>query len=216
LKRFGDPGQIIVKDNDLADFMNDAELQIARATGAVFTTTTNVTAAQLPFSLPGNAMDVTVVRYGMAGPPVNKGVALTFSTVEDLLGKGYSLDMIGPPQFWYLIHETAVEKVMAWPKPLSNDTAPVTITYTGTPVPIVAPLTSGNFTVQDSWHNSIVTFCVARCHEINKDWQAANQLMGQFTNDIAQTRHEALSGEDTTYPVIRDDPFYRDFGDWVY
>jgi hypothetical protein len=102
-------------------------------------------------------------------------------------------------------------KVFLYPVPLAADTAPIAVVM-GQIMDVMPTDLTFVMPIPDAFVPDIITFAVSRCHEINKDWQAANQLMAQFTSNIGQARHEAMSNEDMSYPVVRDDPGYVDYG----
>lgn len=208
-KRFGDPGGVVIKDQDIFDFVNDAQKQIVRITETNITASVGVVASALPYIGASDIIAYTKVLY----KPVSNlgGRPLVFTTQDDLLAKGLDLSYTGTPEYWYVPDNA--KTLYTYPAPLSTDSTSVLIYFTKLPTAVTAV---GNaLSVQDQFQQDVVTFCVARCHEVNENWIAANAAMQEFLNGIGQNRYEAMSAEDG-YTVVRDDPYEYEYGNFYY
>lgn len=191
-KRFGDPGGVMIKDQDIYDFINDAQLQIARQTETM-TSTSSSTGAAMPYT------GVDIVEYRFV---TYNNRPLVFTTQDDLLAKGLDLTYRASPDYWYALENS--NTISTYPLPPVADTTPMAISYVRKPADIVADGTA--LEIRNIYHNDIVNFCIARCHELQQNWQAAQMAMSEFTNGLAQSRYEGLSADDG-YSVVRDDPW---------
>jgi hypothetical protein len=203
-KRFGDPGGVIIKDQDIFDWINDAQLQIFRQTESLITTQILADANAIPYMLPSNMIAIQKVFYNV--PAVNIGGSpLVFTTEEDLLAKNLDISYQGTPEFWYAPNNGQI--LYTYPLPLSTDVSTVSIYYTRTPAVIASIGTA--LDVKESYQQDVVTFCLIRAHEVNENWVAADQLRSEFLSGVSQNRHESFSADDG-FSVVRDDPWDMD------
>jgi hypothetical protein len=190
-RRFGDSSSRLVTQTDLFDFIDDAQMQIVRATGDI-TVTTDVAASTYPVVYPANFIRGERIEYG--------GRPLDIITKDDLDANYIDVtEFRDEPMFYYYF----AGSVHLWPDPEATDSTSVKFTYWGTPTAITSTGTA--LTVPVSYHEDIVTFVVARCHERNENWAMYDRLMNEFSTGLG-LRTEEAKVKDDTYPVIRDDP----------
>jgi len=189
-RRFGDSANILITSADFYDFINDAQLQIVRKTGDVKVTFTG-DGSTFPYTLPSGFISGERLEYG--GSPLS----LIDQDDLDALGVDETLDRSEPYYYYYNNGQ-----ILLYPDPPDADVTPVVFTYRGVPTTI-ASLTT--LSLPEIYHEDIVEFVTARCHERNENWGMYEKLMGEFNSRIGDRMHEAFVRDDT-YTVIRDDP----------
>jgi hypothetical protein len=109
------------------------------------------------------------------------------------------------PQYWY--YEGG--KANLWPIPDSIVT--VDITYVKTPDTMV-DAASAEFTVPEVYHEDVVKFCLARAHNKNQNFKAAESEMEQYDRRVSTRRNEAQAPETALYKI----PDAMDYEDYAY
>ena len=116
---FGDEYSVVIVDQDIYDWMHDAELDIIRAN----------TDNDLSLSIPANKFpvdtpnSVNIKRVGINGISLNK------TTFTELDLNGYNLNTIGYPAYWYFEDH----RVGLYPAPVATDTYNVDVLYVRIP-----------------------------------------------------------------------------------
>ena len=189
-RRFGDSNNVLILEADFIDFINDAQLAIAREVGNILTTDT-AAASTYPVAYPTTYIRTERVDYG--------GYPLQIIDKDDL--DDQKIDPTTNPDrpyFYYFFNN----QIHLYPDPPSTDSTSVNHTYWATPTVITT--IANPLTVPTKYHEDVVTFVTARCHERNENWQMYSRLMDEFNAGMGKRLEEAKVSDDT-YPVIRDD-----------
>lgn len=206
-RRFADEAGIIIIDQDIFDWINEASREIARVTES---NTSTLTADGTTYNGSGglNIPQAMLFKYA-----TYNNLPLEFTTIEDLQNTFGDLTTAvdGTPLYYYLDHwgqdstdpgVTVQTVVKLYPAPPSDSTS-IVVNYLKSPTKITT--SAGVLDVPLAFHGGIMNFCLARANERVQNWQAFGEYMEAFNQSLAQNRYEALSQEDS-YPVIRDDP----------
>lgn len=126
-RSFGDEYAVVISDQDIYDWIYDAELDIIRH-NADNDTSLQIPVTRFPISVPDR---VNIKRLSV------EGKALTYTTVSEIDLKASSVTAVDGIKYWYfqggLLH--------LWPVAESTDKTIVEVTYSKTPIPmsVVAP-----------------------------------------------------------------------------
>ena len=126
-RSFGDEYAVVISDQDIFDWIYDAELDIIRHTSD----------NDITLTIPANGFPLNVPdRVNIKRLAVN-GKALTYTTVSELDLRQASVSTNGGVQFWYF--QGGILNL--WPVPAVLDKYNVEVTYSKTPSPmsVVAP-----------------------------------------------------------------------------
>jgi hypothetical protein len=188
-RTFGDDDQIFILVDDIIDWANDAQMQIARETDC-FTLKDTFVANTDSWPFPSDFLKVRRVTYG--------DVPLTKVDIE-------ALDAIFPvaakdstPHFYFFSERT----LTLYPAAVNTDSTVVTVYYSGQPVTLINEATQ--LTVPLQYHEDVVRFCVARAHERNENYRGMEIAMAEFNSRVAQRVEDQNQPEDS-YSIIRDD-----------
>jgi hypothetical protein len=196
---FGDDNNVILNDQDIWDWIDEAQMQIIRKTHCLTKTATGA-ASTYPLNLPADYIMAKRITYGP-----NNDVLLPI-LIDDL--DDADINPAGTndsPAYYYI----ANKQVNLFPNKGSTDTTNnVSFTYvcaaaaiTGTGIALDTPL---------SFHEDIVRYCVMRAHERNENYRAQDMSNTIFEGMSGERMHEATLNEDGFY-VIRDDPGDSDY-----
>ena len=197
-RQFGDEYNVIVVDEDIFYWIHEAELDIIRQT-ASNDIQIQVTANTFPVLIQGNAM---VKRVSI------NNRALSYTTRNELDGLAYSLSAEGTPTQWYW----ESNKVHLHPVPKVDDLFNVDVIYCRVPTELTSD--TGQFTVPEVFHEDIVKYCIARAHNKNMNWKAAEAEMEAYDRNVSSRRNESQSADVPLYKGA--DPMDHDMDDsWL-
>jgi hypothetical protein len=187
---FGDTNKIVVIDADYINFINDAQLVIARSTECL-TTIVTPAASAFPYALPADFMKIKRVVYGQ--------VPLDMIQIEDLDTRAVDLTYRNTPDFFYIRNR----QINLFPLQASSDSTVVTIDYANIPVAISA--LANSLTLPDIYREDVVNFVLAKCHERNENFRSQQAVEEKLAASMAKGREDEYEKDDT-YPIVRDDP----------
>src|SRR5688572_25874627 len=121
-RQFGDEYNIIINDQDIFDWANEAQMQIIRETA-----TNDITVSRAANTFPITLADRVKIKRVQIN---NK--ALVQTSLPELDLSDADVDQEGTPVYWY----TSGGQVLLWPKPASTDTYNILVTYIKTPIPL--------------------------------------------------------------------------------
>ena len=194
-RQFGDEYNVVIIDQDIFDWIHDAELDIIRST-ADNDLTIQVASTAFPAVIPDK---VNIKRVAV------NNVALTYITLPQLDMMRLNTVTTGGPQYWFLEAGNA----HLWPVP--DSPISVDITYVKTPDTMVDAATA-DFTVPEAFHEDVVKYCLARAHNKNQNFRAAESEMEQYDRRVSTRRNEAQAPETALYKI----PDPSDYEDYVY
>jgi hypothetical protein len=192
-RRFGDSHQVLVENADFYDWINEAQIEIHRENGDILTVT-GVAASAFPWALPATFIRMYRVTYG--GRPLDEVNILDLDNLDIDLDE---FGNYGPPNFYYFNNE----QLHLFPDPVASDSTSVSVEHFAVPATVSALL--DNLTVPVVYHEDVVTFVVARCHERNENWDAYARFKDEFDRKISNRTEDKRKSD--SYPVIRDDPW---------
>jgi len=67
------------------------------------------------------------------------------------------------------------------------------------------------FTVPEVYHEDVVKFCLARAHNKNQNWRAAETEMEQYDRHVSTRRNEAQSTDQPQYKISDPDDFQNEY-----
>jgi len=195
---FGDEFDIVIEKQDIIDWTNAAQHDIARKTNC------------LPMDVihPANTFPVLIddlysmYRLTYGDPAFPK----TFTTLEQVDSDTINFGAIpvGTPSSYY----TRGRKIYLHPTPDPSDVTSVTVTYDRAPIDLVLT-TNEVIDLPAIFHEDIVRFVLARAYEKNENYEAQNMAESFYQENLAQRYFEASHG-DESFPFVRPDPM-----DWT-
>ena len=185
-RQFGDEYNVVIIDQDIYDWIHDAELDIIRST-ATNDLTISVSSAAFPAPIPDK---VNLKRLA-----VNNRTLVNISLPQLDMMK-LSTVSVGQPEYWY--YEGM--KAYLWPVPDPSAPVNVSITYVKTP-DVMTDIGPNAFTVPEVFHEDVVKYCLARAHNKNMNWKAAESEMEQYDRRVSTRRNEAQAPETALYKV---------------
>lgn len=191
---FGDENNIVIDRQDIIDWANAAQVDIARTTMCL---PFDVTAAANTF--PKTLSDMySMYRMTYGTPAVPK----TFITLEQIDAEALSGGAIavGVPQRYYIRSNV----INLWPVPATNDTTSITITYNRAPKEMLLADNPPVLDVPVMYHEDIVRYCLARAYEKNENYQAQEMSEETYTAGLAQRIWEKNQG-DESFPFVKPD-----------
>jgi hypothetical protein len=133
-------------------------------------------------------MTIQIVRVAINDKP------LTFISTQELdLLRAARNTTEGTPQYWYMM---GVETVNLYPMS-DTDTTPVDIHYKHTAFKHAVP--SGPLQIPERYHTDLMQFCLAKCHNKNRDAQSEQGAMNVYTQNLALRREEGYSFDGPIY-----------------
>jgi hypothetical protein len=194
-RQFGDEYNVVIVDEDIYYWIHEAELDIIRQTASNDIKIMPV-ANTFPATLPSN---VIVKRVSC------NGKALVFTSRNELDATVQYLTTEGTPIYWYWENN----QVQLYPSPKTSDTFTVEVIYCKVPAEMEG-LGPHTFTVPEVFHEDVVKYCIARAHNKNMNWKAAESEMEAYDRNVSSRRNEVQSVDVPLYKEI--DP--TDY-DWV-
>ena len=193
LRLFGDSvtSHIMVQAQDIYDWINEAQLRIARDTGCV-TGSTSTAASTYPKALPADWIVTKRVVYGIT--------VLRLVDIEDLDAVNVNPALpVDTPCFYYMLGG----QIKLYPTLGASDSTTVTFEYSKVPTLITAGAQTPEVPI--SYHEDLVRYCIMRAHELNENYKAMEMSSNIFEGNLGLRVEEAQLQDDTFY-VVRDDP----------
>jgi hypothetical protein len=198
----GDSNGVWATDTICIIFLNDALREIARETllleGSISTTGNAVRSG---YDLASTLDLILIKRVTYDSVPL---AMIEQEAVDRLL---VSTTPDNTPSAYY----TYSNKVGFFPNPISGDTTAIAITYAKLHSAITA--TGNTVTVPDTWRTELINFIVARLHERNENWRAAELYAQKFRESLSARKYESQSRDDT-FHVVSPDFMDQDYYNW--
>jgi hypothetical protein len=193
-RQFGDEYNVVIIDQDIFDWIHEAELDIIRSVSDN-DLTLSVPSSTFPLSIPEK---VTIKRVSI------NHKTLMYITLPQLDMMRLNELEQGETQYWYF----QGAKVYLYPVPTVGTTT-ISVTYVKAPDEIVS--SAGSFTVPEVYHEDVVRFCLSRAHNKNQNFRAAEAEMEAYDRRVSNRRNEAQSPDTILYKAP--DPF--DYDEYV-
>jgi hypothetical protein len=193
-RQFGDEYNVVIIDQDIFDWIHEAELDIIRSVSDN-DLTLSVPSSTFPLSIPEK---VTIKRVSI------NHKTLMYITLPQLDMMRLNELEQGETQYWYF----QGAKVYLYPVPTVGTTT-ISVTYVKAPDEIIS--SAGSFTVPEVYHEDVVRFCLSRAHNKNQNFRAAEAEMEAYDRRVSNRRNEAQSPDTILYKAP--DPF--DYDEYV-
>lgn len=195
-RQFGDDTEAQITAADIMRWANEAQLEIARKTDALLTSTTIPSViGTAEYNLPVDFLRVDRVSYN--------GASLPRTTVRDLdrtFPNRNVTPVVNATPTRYFVRR---KRVGVYPSP--DSVKDITVEYTARPADLTVPGSISTLPVE--FHPDIVRFCLARAYELDGDATQSGKIMAEFTERLAFDLDEATNPVADTYPSIRDDGY---------
>jgi len=200
---FGDTeAEIIIQQQDIYDWIDEAQLQITRKTHCLSKSAT-ATADLFPLTLPVDWIMSKRLVYGKT--------VLKFVEIDDL--DALSFDSTVPtdePSVYYIFNK----QINLYPNKGVNDTTQIQHDYICAPTPVTS--VSVPLDVPISYHEDIVRYCIMRSHERNENYKA-QQISSDTLEAYAGERQQEANNPNEENYVVRDDPGENEtFATYIY
>jgi len=190
----GDSGGILIKDADIWGWIDEAQIEILRVTGAL-TTEASIPAGTVPWNIPATWIKTKRVTYD--GNPLK---LIELEALDSLNIK--PPDAKDTPTMYYHTAST----IRLYPEPNASDTKALVIFYSS----FAATITSAAvpIAVPPSNHVDVLNYVLMRAYEKSGNKDQSRFSDQSFAQNLSQRAFDTFQPDDN-YPVIRDDP--RDF-----
>lgn len=187
---FGDYNGIVIDDTEIIDWLNEAMDFVVRETQCIKTS----------LSTPANTFPIIIDDMFLLDAAYYGDRLINF-TSDDNITSYNPVPMVGTPAVYYLNGVS----IYLYPTPAVGDTTSVRVSYVPEPTHYT-DATPAN-TVIDlpiPYHNDLVIFALARAHEKNENYRAAELKMQEFNGNVAYRRYEMQMGKDSPYQMVPD------------
>jgi len=196
---FGDSNQVMIYDNHVIDWINEGMLEIVRETQCLSKREDAGQASAYNNSAGVGVSDMLLLKrvYYLDEP-------LLLLEPEALDRLGYKTNT-GTPIGYY----TEGSRIFMFPTPLATDTTKITLFYV--PMPVLVTATSETPGIPLYYHGDLAEWCLAKAHERNENFRAAELIMQRFNKNLSQRKFESLSRDDT-YRTVQPDVMDQEYG----
>jgi hypothetical protein len=190
-RQIGDDGTVQFTDADLLRWINDACREIAQDNDILQVKATSpTTSGTAEYLLPSNILKLHSVRW-----KGNKLSALGINEWDDFISQS-TVDASVPGDPTHVLQWA--NSITLFPKPVTSS-SDLTLLYSRQPVPVT--LSTQEPDVPDTYHLSIVRYCLAQAAEMDDDAELYRAKMNEFTDDVMKKRSDR-DIEDDVYPSI--------------
>ena len=196
-RAIGDDNEILILKTDIVDWINDAQLTVAREVGFGRKELVNTVADYVDGLLVADLLLVKRVIFKDNALAMLDRETLDRMSITSITGQypvGYYME--GPYMFLY---------------PSGNQTDPITLIYVPAPIPLVTE--ADPVGLPFNFHEDIVSFCKMRANERNENYRAAEYNERQFRDGVSQRKFDTQTQDDSFATV---GPDYMDFEDVAY
>jgi hypothetical protein len=194
---FGDTSnEIVIQQTDIFDWVDEAQLQIARKTHCLTKSVPGVVASTFPLALPADWIMSKRLVYG--------NTILKFVEIDDLDALSYDATIpVDSPSVYYIFNK----QINLYPNKGATDTTQLRHDYVCAPTVIASIATP--LDVPLSYHEDIVRYCVMRAHERNENYKTQQTSSDTFEAYSGERMQESTVQNEDNF-VIRDDPGEND------
>lgn len=190
----GDDAKLVFEDADLLDYINDAQVDLARKTDILRgTSTINVVTGTESYALPIDFIEIQRVTY--------LGAKLRKTTWQEIDLFDPDKDMPGGGGVPTHYHREGI-LIYLYPVPSASATGALKVYYSKTPVVLAGDADLPEIPL--SMHEDLVLRVVGKGHEQVEDFQASLSKMTEYEKAITLSQEQAQEGTDESYPHIRD------------
>lgn len=185
---FGDTSEAQIYVQDIIDWANEAQMEIARQTEcltAIQSVDTTVDAPTDGIDLPTDFISEKRVTYS--------DLPLTRMNFDDITG---SPAQTGEPAYFYFM----AGKIFLYPVPTNLGNL-YKLYYNRAPALLGA--SGDGLELPQHLQEDVTRYCLLRAKELNEDEQSVDRLTGEWQARMSESRDEAQHPSDS-YPVVRD------------
>lgn len=194
-RQFGDEYDIIINNDDVYQWIYDAEMQIIREISGNLSSVSPA-GSTFPVNVP-DSVNIRRVTF--------RGVALEFIWKDELdmvrISESTAADA---PQYWYRYNKA----VHLWPTYSGSEL--LKIEYSKIPVLMSGDPASQTFTVPEPYHNDVIKYVLSRAHNKNHDSAAEQSARDQFDRNLS-LRADENQGVDGPIYKLGDPMDYTDY-----
>lgn len=191
---FGDESGAQITTNDIVDWANLAQLDIARKTEALADVVEiNSVAGQRKYLLPENFLKLRRVSYD--GRLLD---AVSMEEVDDT-DRFSQEGGTGEPKVYFLWGR----EIFLHPTPSQNGVENIDLYYVRSPAELTVGELNAIPELPPAYHEDIVRYCLARAKELDEEDDTAVHIMSEYELRLAQSKDEAWSPDIDSYPAVR-------------
>lgn len=189
-RQFGDEASVQIDSSDIIRWINDCAKEIAVQNDLTQATGLQNSEKDLNvYAAPADTLAIRAVYYNQ-----KKLDFYSRTEYDAYVNINDPTETASGTPFLYTRH---VDDLILYPTPDSVGT--IKIWYFQRPPEVTASTDNLPFPVE--YHLRIVEYCLQQAYQTDEDWEAANQMSGQFTDGMAKLKQ--LNSTDTEfYPTI--------------
>jgi len=190
---FGDDFEIQITVEDCIDWINEAQMTVARETEC-FTATQTANYGPTTQGVALNSDFIGEKRVTYDSVPLDR----TELTSIDNLGLMPPDSTGGTPTHFYFWDNN----IWIFPQPASIKT--LSLYYIKSPATLTQM--ADQLSVPTHYHKDVVRMALIRARELNEDFGEASRLQGEVDANLGKARDDQQNRARETYPVVKDDP----------
>lgn len=193
--QFGDATGIQVSDQDIFDWINNAQRDIAYASNLIETRAiADVRAGQSDYTLPTDQLTIINIRYrGTTLQPMSIQERDTY--IQDADNSVVNATLSTPTKYWIFANT-----ITLYPTPDTSEQSALRAYYTRAPNKVT--LVTDDLELPVAFHNTILDRVLQWCHEKDENWQAAQIKKTDYQTSVAKLAEDAQYDEHESYPSI--------------
>jgi len=190
-RQFGDEASVQIDEADIIRYVNDACREIAfqndltQATG-----TMNSVIGTNSYNFPSDLMTVRTIYYD------NK--KLDFYPKTDYDNYVNEVDPNEVVQSTPTLFTRWANSFILYPKP--DAVKVIKLLYLQVPTQVTAD--TDTLPLPDLYFSRIVEYCLQQAYQTDEDWEAANQMSGQFSDGLMRLKEHETTATTEYYPSI--------------
>lgn len=197
-RTFGDEGATQVTDDDIVNWVNDAQLQISVDNEELLetTATSDIVSGQADYTSPTNVNILRSLMYNNF-----RLRSLSFAEFNEYID-GFKATASqggfgnGTPEVFMVYGGT----ITLFPTPNTSITGGLRIYYSRHPATITT--LADSLSVPTRYHNSIVEFCLKQAYEMDENLEMAGFKKGEYAAQIQKLRNLEKPSSSEYYPRI--------------
>lgn len=199
-RQFGDETGSMIDVHDVLRWINEGQFQIARRTRDLNgSTTIPVLTGTKQYDLPSDFFKVSIAE--LDGKRLQLLTHAQLSTLYPDLNS--SAAQQGVSKFFAVIAGgVAGADILLAPIPGSNGS--LIVSYKSRPPSINS--TDDTLSIAEEYHNTLLTYCLAKAKQLDGDDQGYATMATVFSNQVMEDAHDGQNKDDETYPYIRTSP----------
>jgi hypothetical protein len=177
---FGDESGVQVIDDDILQWISDAQREIVMHNEHVLqlTTTVNIVDGTDTYAFPTDLLVLRTVRIKMASMETYAHIEAISPGEFDRYISGRVVVGEGIP----CVYTTYERKIFLYPTPDQNATDGLQILYTQRPTDVTA--ITDTISLPEEYHNAIVKYCLMKANQMDEDYEISAIHGAEFAGDV--------------------------------